>query len=140
MYVKHSQSISMFSNSELEILRLIIFVSQDALSLLAESAELSDEDGRGVAFRRAAAVLKSLPEKVTSMKQLRGLPCLGDHSLRVIKVSHQSHQLTNPLSAASSDPKVHSRFIYHSHFFRMFWRTEHRVKLSLQSSLSGTKP
>ncbi|XP_034565352.1 DNA-directed DNA/RNA polymerase mu isoform X2 [Notolabrus celidotus] len=60
-------------------------VLTDALSLLAENAELSDEEGRGVAFRRAAAVLKSLPEAVTSMTQLRGLPCLGDHTLRVIK-------------------------------------------------------
>ncbi|KAG7499178.1 hypothetical protein JOB18_031571 [Solea senegalensis] len=59
--------------------------SQDALSLLAENAELSDQDGRGVAFRRAAAVMKSLPEPVTSMTQLRGLPCLGEHSLRVIR-------------------------------------------------------
>nr|XP_046230142.1 DNA-directed DNA/RNA polymerase mu isoform X2 [Scatophagus argus] len=60
-------------------------VLTDALSLLAENAELSDEDGRGVAFRRAAAVLKALPETVTDMTQLRGLPCLGEHSLRVIK-------------------------------------------------------
>ncbi|XP_045923486.1 DNA-directed DNA/RNA polymerase mu isoform X2 [Micropterus dolomieu] len=57
----------------------------DALSLLAENAELSDEEGRGVAFRRAAAVLKALPKPVTSMSQLRGLPCLGEHSLRVVK-------------------------------------------------------
>uniref|UniRef100_A0A3Q3IJ62 DNA-directed DNA/RNA polymerase mu n=1 Tax=Monopterus albus TaxID=43700 RepID=A0A3Q3IJ62_MONAL len=57
----------------------------DALSLLAENAELSDEDGRGVAFRRAAAVLKALPKPVTDMAQLRGLPCLGEHSLRVIR-------------------------------------------------------
>ncbi|KAG7499180.1 DNA-directed DNA/RNA polymerase mu [Solea senegalensis] len=60
-------------------------VLTDALSLLAENAELSDQDGRGVAFRRAAAVMKSLPEPVTSMTQLRGLPCLGEHSLRVIR-------------------------------------------------------
>uniref|UniRef100_A0A669F6B4 DNA-directed DNA/RNA polymerase mu n=1 Tax=Oreochromis niloticus TaxID=8128 RepID=A0A669F6B4_ORENI len=57
----------------------------DALSLLAENAELSNEDGRGVAFRRAAALLKALPTQVISMSQLRGLPCLGEHSLRVIK-------------------------------------------------------
>lgn len=57
----------------------------EALSLLAENAELSEEDGRGVAFRRAAAVLKALPSPVTSMSQLSGLPCLGDHSLRVLK-------------------------------------------------------
>ncbi|KAM9307306.1 DNA-directed DNA/RNA polymerase mu [Pholidichthys leucotaenia] len=57
----------------------------EALSLLAENAELNDEEGRGVAFRRAVAVLKALPVPVTSMSQLRGLPCLGDHTLRVIK-------------------------------------------------------
>ncbi|XP_053196553.1 DNA-directed DNA/RNA polymerase mu [Scomber japonicus] len=60
-------------------------VLTDALSLLAENAELSEEEGRSVAFRRAAAVLKCLPAAVTDMTQLRGLPCLGDHSLRVIK-------------------------------------------------------
>ncbi|XP_026212518.1 DNA-directed DNA/RNA polymerase mu [Anabas testudineus] len=60
-------------------------VLTDALSLLAENAELEDEDGRGVAFRRAAAVLKALPKPVTSLTQLRGLPCLGEHSLRVIQ-------------------------------------------------------
>ena len=65
------------------------FLSQDALSLLAENAELSDEDGRGVAFRRAAAVLKALHSPVTDLLQLRGLPCLGGHSLRVIKVSRK---------------------------------------------------
>lgn len=57
----------------------------DALTLLAENAELNNEDGRAVAFQRAAAVLKALPEKVTSMAQLRGLPCLGAHSQKVIK-------------------------------------------------------
>ncbi|KAM4528157.1 DNA-directed DNA/RNA polymerase mu [Odontesthes bonariensis] len=57
----------------------------EALSILAENAELSEEEGRGVAFRRAAAVLKALPSPVTSVSQLRGLPCLGDHSLRVIR-------------------------------------------------------
>ncbi|XP_023268205.1 DNA-directed DNA/RNA polymerase mu [Seriola lalandi dorsalis] len=57
----------------------------DALSLLAENAELSDQEGRSVAFRRAAAVMKALPGAVTGVTQLRGLPCLGEHSLRVIK-------------------------------------------------------
>ncbi|KAK7895462.1 hypothetical protein WMY93_020787 [Mugilogobius chulae] len=57
----------------------------DALSLLAENAELNNEEGRAVAFRRAAAVLKAFPVKVTSTAQLRGLPCLGEHSQRVIK-------------------------------------------------------
>ncbi|XP_067114151.1 DNA-directed DNA/RNA polymerase mu isoform X3 [Osmerus mordax] len=57
----------------------------DALSILADSAEFSENEGRSVAFRRAAAVLKFLPQPVTRLKQLHGLPCLGEHSLRVIK-------------------------------------------------------
>ncbi|XP_034048538.1 DNA-directed DNA/RNA polymerase mu isoform X1 [Thalassophryne amazonica] len=56
----------------------------NALSVLAENAELSNEEGRSIAFRRAAAVLKALPAPVRGMAQLRGLPCLGEHSLRVI--------------------------------------------------------
>ncbi|KAM9841051.1 DNA-directed DNA/RNA polymerase mu [Aulostomus maculatus] len=60
-------------------------VLADALSLLAEKAELNEEEGRSVAFCRAAAVLKALPQPVTDITQLRGLPCLGDHTLRVIK-------------------------------------------------------
>ncbi|XP_040013774.1 DNA-directed DNA/RNA polymerase mu isoform X2 [Xiphias gladius] len=60
-------------------------VLTDALSLLAENAELNDEEGRSVAFQRAAAVMKALPEPLTGMTQLRGLPCLGEHSLRVVR-------------------------------------------------------
>ncbi|KAK9532187.1 hypothetical protein VZT92_009585 [Zoarces viviparus] len=80
-------------------------VLTDALSLLAENAELSDEDGRGVAFRRAAAVLKSLPEPVTGLTQLRGLPCLGGHSLRVIK-----DVLENGASSEAEATKQSERF------------------------------
>lgn len=65
-----------------------VYLSQDALTLLAENAELNNEEGRAVAFRRAAAVLKALPVTVTSMTQLRGLPCLGEHSQKIIKVNN----------------------------------------------------
>lgn len=57
----------------------------EALEILAQNAELNDNEGRSVAFRRAASVLKALPRRVRSMEDLRGLPCLGDHSQRVIK-------------------------------------------------------
>lgn len=62
---------------------------QEALSLLAENAELNEEDGRAVAFRRSEAVLKALPKAVTNPADLRGLPCLGEHSLKIIKVSRK---------------------------------------------------
>lgn len=60
---------------------------QEALSILAENAELNEEDGRGIAFRRAEAVLKALPRAVRKLTELKGLPCLGEHSLRIIKAS-----------------------------------------------------
>ena len=61
-------------------------VTQEALELLSENAELGENEGRSVAFRRAAAILKTLPQAVQRMEDLQGLPCLGDHLLRVIKV------------------------------------------------------
>ncbi|XP_051906691.1 DNA-directed DNA/RNA polymerase mu [Hippocampus zosterae] len=60
-------------------------VFTEALSLLAENAELSQDEGRAVAFRRAAATLKAFPESLTDARQLRGCPCLGQHSLSVIQ-------------------------------------------------------
>uniref|UniRef100_A0A667Z9Q0 DNA-directed DNA/RNA polymerase mu n=1 Tax=Myripristis murdjan TaxID=586833 RepID=A0A667Z9Q0_9TELE len=77
----------------------------EALSILAESAELNEDEGRGVAFRRAAAVLKCLPKAVSSMEQLRGLPCLGDHSMRVIK-----DILENGASSEAESTKQSERF------------------------------
>nr|XP_061800205.1 DNA-directed DNA/RNA polymerase mu-like [Nerophis lumbriciformis] len=60
-------------------------VFTDALSLLAENAELCQDEGRALAFRRAAAALKALPEPVTDVRRLRGCPCLGPRSLAVIQ-------------------------------------------------------
>ncbi|KAJ8286391.1 hypothetical protein GJAV_G00038750 [Gymnothorax javanicus] len=57
----------------------------DALLVLAENAEFSEDEGRAVAFRRAVAVLKSLPRALRKMEDLQGLPCLGGHSQRVIQ-------------------------------------------------------
>lgn len=56
---------------------------------MAENAELNGEGGRGIAFRRAEAVLKALPRAVRKLTELKGLPCLGEHSLRVIKASRK---------------------------------------------------
>ncbi|MBN3321310.1 DPOLM polymerase, partial [Atractosteus spatula] len=58
---------------------------QDALEVLAENAEFCDSEGRSLAFRKAASVLKALPLAVRSVGDLQGVPCLGEHSLGVIK-------------------------------------------------------
>ncbi|XP_066506703.1 DNA-directed DNA/RNA polymerase mu isoform X2 [Hoplias malabaricus] len=57
----------------------------DALEILAANAEFNENEGRSVAFRRSASVLKALPQAVHGMDDLRNLPCLGEHSLRIIK-------------------------------------------------------
>ncbi|KAI4901041.1 hypothetical protein NFI96_034311 [Prochilodus magdalenae] len=57
----------------------------EALEILAENAEFNENEGRSVAFRRSASVLKALPHVVRGMDDLKNLPCLGEHSLRVIK-------------------------------------------------------
>ncbi|CAL8318326.1 unnamed protein product [Lota lota] len=56
-----------------------------ALAVLAESAELNGDEGRSVAFRRSEALLRSLDRQVQGAAELRGLPCLGEHSRRVIQ-------------------------------------------------------
>uniref|UniRef100_S4RJG9 DNA-directed DNA polymerase X domain-containing protein n=1 Tax=Petromyzon marinus TaxID=7757 RepID=S4RJG9_PETMA len=58
----------------------------DALQTLAENARLGDSDGRALAFTRAACVLKSLPSPLSSVRDLDGLPGVGEHSRAVIKV------------------------------------------------------
>ncbi|XP_026876170.2 DNA-directed DNA/RNA polymerase mu isoform X2 [Electrophorus electricus] len=59
--------------------------SEEPLEILAENAEFMENEGRNIAFRRSASVLKALPRVVRRMEDLKNLPCLGGHSLRVIK-------------------------------------------------------
>lgn len=56
------------------------------MDVLAQNAEFTENEGRSVAFRRSASVLKALPFAVRRMEDLKDLPCLGEHSLNVIKV------------------------------------------------------
>ncbi|XP_032807937.1 DNA-directed DNA/RNA polymerase mu-like isoform X4 [Petromyzon marinus] len=60
-------------------------ILQDALQTLAENARFGDSDGRALAFTRAACVLKSLPSPLSSVRDLDGLPGVGEHSRAVIK-------------------------------------------------------
>ncbi|XP_048474566.1 DNA-directed DNA/RNA polymerase mu isoform X3 [Rhincodon typus] len=58
---------------------------QEALKILAENAQLCENEGRYLAFTRASSILKSLPYCVTKMDDLQGIPSLGEHCKRVIK-------------------------------------------------------
>uniref|UniRef100_A0A8D0GE17 DNA-directed DNA/RNA polymerase mu n=1 Tax=Sphenodon punctatus TaxID=8508 RepID=A0A8D0GE17_SPHPU len=57
----------------------------DALETLAEEAGFGGSEGRSLAFTRAASVLKSLPGPLTSLGELSPLPCIGEHSRKVIQ-------------------------------------------------------
>ncbi|XP_044155657.1 DNA nucleotidylexotransferase [Bufo gargarizans] len=57
----------------------------DALDTLAENYEFLENKGPLVAFRRASSVLKSLQSPIVSIKDLRGLPLLGDEMKHIIE-------------------------------------------------------
>lgn len=59
---------------------------QDAFEVLAECYEFNQMEGRCLAFRRAASVLKSLPRVLSSLDETHHLPCLGDHAKAIIDV------------------------------------------------------
>ncbi|KAK0154333.1 DNA-directed DNA/RNA polymerase mu [Merluccius polli] len=75
------------------------------LAVLAESAELNGDEGRAVAFRRSEALLRSLDRRVQGVAELRGLPCLGEHSRRVIQ-----DVLDNGESSEVEETKSSSRY------------------------------
>ncbi|XP_007942331.1 DNA-directed DNA/RNA polymerase mu [Orycteropus afer afer] len=60
-----------------------------ALETLAEAAGFEGSEGRLLAFRRAASVLKSLPSPIRALRQLQGLPHFGEHSSRVVQLFTQ---------------------------------------------------
>lgn len=54
--------------------------------MLAECYEFNQMEGRCLGFRRAASVLKSLPQALSSLDETQHLPCLGDHAKAIIDV------------------------------------------------------
>uniref|UniRef100_A0A665UFS4 DNA nucleotidylexotransferase n=1 Tax=Echeneis naucrates TaxID=173247 RepID=A0A665UFS4_ECHNA len=57
----------------------------DALEVLAEYYEFKEIEGPCLAFRRATSVLKSLPFVVQCLRDLRDLPCLGEHTKAIME-------------------------------------------------------
>ncbi|KAM9727010.1 DNA nucleotidylexotransferase isoform 1-T1 [Menidia menidia] len=62
----------------------------DAFEVLAENYEFNEIEGRCLAFRRAASVLKSLPDLVRCLGATEQLPCLGEHTKAVMEEILQS--------------------------------------------------
>ncbi|NXY44869.1 TDT nucleotidylexotransferase, partial [Ceuthmochares aereus] len=57
----------------------------DALEIMAENFEFKENELFCLEFLRAASVLKFLPFPVTRMKDIQGLPCMGDRVRDVIE-------------------------------------------------------
>ncbi|XP_013929056.1 PREDICTED: DNA-directed DNA/RNA polymerase mu-like, partial [Thamnophis sirtalis] len=57
----------------------------EALETMAEEAKFNGSEGRSLAFSRAASVLKALPWRVDRIQQLHTVPCIGEHSRRIIQ-------------------------------------------------------
>ncbi|ETE59154.1 DNA-directed DNA/RNA polymerase mu, partial [Ophiophagus hannah] len=58
----------------------------DALETMAEEAKFGGSEVRSLAFSRAASVLKALPGKVLRIQQLHTVPCIGEHSRRIVQL------------------------------------------------------
>ncbi|XP_064924472.1 DNA nucleotidylexotransferase isoform X4 [Columba livia] len=57
----------------------------DAFEIMAENYEFKENEIFSLEFQRAASVLKFLPFPVTRMKDIQGLPCMGDRVRDVIE-------------------------------------------------------
>ncbi|NWQ72818.1 TDT nucleotidylexotransferase, partial [Columbina picui] len=57
----------------------------DAFEIMAENYEFKENEIFSLEFLRAASVLKFLPFPVTRMKDIQGLPCMGDRVRDVIE-------------------------------------------------------
>ncbi|NWT86950.1 TDT nucleotidylexotransferase, partial [Lanius ludovicianus] len=57
----------------------------DAFEIMAENYEFKENEIFCLEFLRAASLLKSLPFPVTRMKDIQGLPCMGDQVRDIIE-------------------------------------------------------
>lgn len=62
---------------------------KDAFEVLAENYEFKGNDGPCLAFRRAASVLKFLPFTVVRVKDIEGLPWMGEQVKDIIEASYR---------------------------------------------------
>ncbi|XP_062995684.1 DNA-directed DNA/RNA polymerase mu isoform X2 [Elgaria multicarinata webbii] len=58
----------------------------EALETMAEEAHFCGSEVRSLGFTRAASVLKALSWAVRRVQELSGLPCIGEHSKRIIQL------------------------------------------------------
>ncbi|XP_051002495.1 DNA nucleotidylexotransferase [Acomys russatus] len=112
-------------------------VFTDAFDILAEDSEFRENEGSCLAFMRAAAVLKSLPFPIISMRDTEGIPCLGDKVKCVIEGIIEDGE-SSEVNTVLSDERYKSFKLFTSVFgvglktaekwFRMGFRTLSKVE------------
>uniref|UniRef100_A0A8C8U2K4 DNA nucleotidylexotransferase n=1 Tax=Peromyscus maniculatus bairdii TaxID=230844 RepID=A0A8C8U2K4_PERMB len=112
-------------------------VFTDAFDILAENYEFRENEGCYVAFMRAAAVLKSLPFPIITMKDTEGIPCLGDKVKCIIEGIIEDGE-SSEVKAVLNDERYKSFKLFTSVFgvglktaekwFRMGFRTLSKIK------------
>ncbi|KAF3827792.1 hypothetical protein GH733_001027 [Mirounga leonina] len=109
----------------------------DAFEVLAEHYEFRENEVFSLAFMRAASVLKSLPFTIISMKDIEGIPCLGDKVKCVIEEIIEDGE-SSEVKAVLNDERYQSFKLFTSVFgvglktsekwFRMGFRTLSKIK------------
>ncbi|KAL6083459.1 hypothetical protein STEG23_033291 [Scotinomys teguina] len=109
----------------------------DAFDILAENYEFRENEGCCVVFMRAAAVLKSLPFPIITMKDTEGIPCLGDKVKCIIEGIIEDGE-SSEVKAVLNDERYKSFKLFTSVFgvglktaekwFRMGFRSLSKIK------------
>ncbi|XP_008057296.1 DNA nucleotidylexotransferase isoform X2 [Carlito syrichta] len=109
----------------------------DAFDILAENDEFRENEGPCLTFMRAASVLKSLPFTIISMKDIEGIPCLGDRVKSIIEEIIEDGE-SSAVKAVLNDERYKSFKLFTSVFgvglktsekwFRMGFRTLSNIR------------
>ncbi|XP_048369272.1 DNA-directed DNA/RNA polymerase mu [Sphaerodactylus townsendi] len=87
----------------------------EALETVAEEALFCGSEARNLAFSRAASVVKSLPWTVTGVIEIHSLPCIGEHSRKIIQ-----EVLEDGASAEVENIRQSERYQTMKHFIKIF--------------------
>ncbi|MBZ3884855.1 DNA nucleotidylexotransferase [Sciurus carolinensis] len=112
-------------------------VFTDAFEVLAENYEFRENEGCYLIFMRAASVLKSLPFTISSMKDIEGIPCLGDKVKCIIEEIIEDGE-SSEVKAVLNDERYKSFKLFTSVFgvglktserwFRMGFRSLSKIR------------
>nr|XP_056715962.1 DNA-directed DNA/RNA polymerase mu [Euleptes europaea] len=87
----------------------------EALETVAEEALFCGSEARNLAFSRAASVLKSLPWTIRGVNEISSLPCIGEHSRKIIQ-----EVLEDGASAEVENVRQSERYQTMKHFMKIF--------------------